>query len=337
MNRLVHAIMVSIATGKVRDQESLGKDFTSLAATTKLHIAFGIDENYARYMGVLITSIAAYNQDLALTFHIFADSIKEADRRRLAQLADTRPIRIEIYYIDTAAVSSLPAANHYSTATYYRILMPAILQGSVARVLYLDSDIICLGSLKGLMSLDLTDFPVAAVADVPAVAAEKIQELHLRSGLYFNAGVMMIDIDRWVAADLSSQVLQVLMAKAGQLSLQDQDALNLVLDGNVAIMAPIWNQIYDMGQMTHDPLPETKFLHYTGSVKPWRLVGRHRLSNLYRDFEAQSPWSGSPLLVPENYKEMEIYARLSLKDGAIFTALTWYYFYLLEKIRRLFH
>ena len=111
----------------------------------------------------------------------------------------------------------------------------------------------------------------------------------------------------------------------------DQDALNLALDGEAAILPATWNMIYNLGQMTQYPEPGTLFLHYTGSIKPWRLSGRHPLSRYYRDCEARSPWRGEPLLPPAGYKEMEVYARLSLRDKDFFTGLRWYWRYLKTK------
>lgn len=314
----------------VRSRKSYGNS-VSTCSKASLHIAFGIDENYARYMGVLITSILANTPNSPLIFHIFTPSIREADLQKIASLTEKHSVSFNIYYINTESLQHLPAADHYSTATYYRLLMPSILDGAADRILYLDSDIICLGSLSSLAGLDMKNHPVAAVLDVQRVIDEKTQELQLHGGNYFNAGVLLIDIKKWNESDLGSLILQILNQRNGKLSLQDQDALNIALDEKTALLPPIWNQVYDMGQMTHALTPGTIFLHYTGSVKPWRLSGRHRLSAHYRNFEAQSPWAGSLLLPPANYKEMEIYARLSLKAGDLVTGLTWYIRYFREK------
>lgn len=319
-----------ISQDTVRLQQQYG-DGSLLDSADAFHIAFGIDENYARCMGVLLFSLLAANPQTPLVFHVFSESIKAADLQRLASLAESQRCLVTIYYIDKTVLAKLPAAGHYSTAVYYRIVMPEILQPVAARVLYLDSDIVCLGQLQQLAGLDLQGKIAAAVLDVPRVVDEKIAELALQHGFYFNSGVMLIDIARWNQADISQKVLAVLAENAAGFSLVDQDALNLVLDGSVLPLAPVWNQVYDLGQMTHDPVAGTVFLHYTGGVKPWRLSGRHRLSRWYRDFENASPWAGSPLLPPKDYKEMEIYARLSLKDGDIGTGLLWYWKYLVAK------
>ena len=306
-------------------------DQTLKSFSGSLHVAFGIDKNYARCMGVLMFSLLETNPDLPLVFHVFSESIDPVDLQKISSLTDNPRVSIIIYILNPSALSMLPSAGHYSTAVYNRIVMPVVLSETTSRVLYLDSDIVCLGSIGDLTAWDMQGKAVAAVMDVERVAQEKINELSLQHQFYFNSGVMWIDTVSWTQAGLSDQIIQVLAANDQGFSLVDQDALNVVLDGNVSVLPPLWNQIYDLGQMTHEPLPGSIFLHYTGGVKPWRLSGRHRLSALYRNLEARSPWADSPLLPPAGHKEMEIYARLSLRDGDFTTALLWYWQYLQAK------
>lgn len=311
-------------------QESFGVQSAD-PAKPSLDIAFGIDERYARYMGVLMTSLIAHNVDCFLIFHVFTDSIRNEDRQRLSQLAEQFSVSIHIYYINPASVQNLPAANHYSPATYYRLLIPAILQGKITRLLYLDSDIICISKLTNISEIPMGNTIAAIVPDVPAIVEEKVKELHLTHKNYFNAGVMLMDIEKWNLENISEKVLTVLTENIGKFSLQDQDALNIVLDGKTALLPPTWNQVYNMGQMTQDLLPGTMLLHYAGSIKPWRLSGRHPISRHYRDFENRSPWAGSPLLPPAGYKEMEVYSRLSFRERDFATGLRWYWRYLTTK------
>jgi len=303
------------------------------ASENAFHIAFGIDENYARSMGVLMVSLQAANPELPLIFHVITESIKAEDLSKISALSETLHCLVNIYFIsiEKSDLAKLPITGHYSTAMYYRLLMPDILHSVTPRILYLDSDIICLGSLKELGSLDLKGKTIAAASDIPKIVAEKVSELGLHNNFYFNSGMMLIDIARWNQSDISTKVLAVLAEHYASFSLADQDALNLVLAGDVLSLSPIWNQIYDLGQMSHDPVDGTVFLHYAGTVKPWRLSGRHRLSSWYRGFENVSPWAGLPLLPPKDYKEMEIYARLSLKAGDLPTALRLYWKYLIAK------
>lgn len=311
-------------------QESLGGHLEN-TSSPRLDIAFGIDEKYTRHMGVLMTSLIANNSDNSLFFHVFTDKMLEEDRQRLSLLASQSPVSIQIYYIDADLLRKLPATVEYPAAIYYRLLMPEILRESANRVLYLDSDIICTGHLPNPNELDMGGTAAAAVGDVQQVARERITELGLAHDFYFNSGVMLIDTEKWNTDHISSRVFTILQERGSTFTLMDQDALNIALDGKVTCLPSVWNQVYDLGQMTQDPAPGTLFLHYTGGIKPWRVSGRHRLSEYYRRYESLSPWSGAPLLPPTGYKEMEVYARLSFRAGDPCTGLYWYWRYLQTK------
>jgi len=301
---------------------------------TDVHISFGIGAGYVRCMGVLITSIIMNNPSLGLEFHVFTDGIFDEDRQRLEQLVNAHAAHLNIYYLDADAFPELPVSDYLTKETCYRIIIPKFLWGTVKKILHLDADLICLGNISGLLDVDLTGFTLAAVPDVKKVAAEKIDQLQLHQKQYFNAGVLYIDVEKWNEKDISSLAMKIMMDSLGTHSLYDQDALNIALDGQVVFLGDQWNVVYDMGQMNHNIPSDTRFLHYTGMVKPWQKTGRHRLSNFYRDFEKQSFWHNASLLEPSGYKEMEIFARLSLKAGDFWVALFWYGKYIAEKIRR---
>ncbi len=305
---------------------------TILLPSIDLHAGMGIDARFARYAGVLMTSVARTNPDLHVCYHILTDAINPEDEQRFRSFVSQTKSTVIIYYIDNSFLLKLGASAHYSTAAYYRLLIPILLSGTVEKVLYLDADISCLNRIDNLAQIDMQAKVAAAVSDVGRVVEEKTRELALAEKKYFNSGVMLIDVARWIDEKITEKTLAKLSDNIGKFSLIDQDALNLVLDGNWVELDPIWNAIYDLGQMKHAIPAETIFLHYTGAVKPWKVTGRHFLSRHYREYEASSLWAGSPLLDPAGYKEMEIYARLSLRDGDIGTGIKWYGKYLVEKM-----
>ncbi len=116
-------------------------DASLATSASAFHIALGIDENYARCMGVLLVSLLAANPDTPLIFHVLTESIKPEDLQRISSLTENRRTTITLYYINKSALAELPASGHYSTAVYYRIVMPSILRqpdrpGSLPRQRY---------------------------------------------------------------------------------------------------------------------------------------------------------------------------------------------------------
>lgn len=304
-----------------------------LTGSAPLHVACGIDERYARPAGVLLTSLLACNSGLPFVFHLFCLSLRPADRQRFEKLAETENAAVRLHEVDPASLPSLPAGGHYSPAMYLRLLMPSVLAPATDRFLYLDSDILCLGRLDALAALDLGGRAVAAVPDIPATAAERARSLPLPHGRYFNSGVLWIDAARWNSERISERALDALAADSGRgrFTLMDQDALNVVVDGDFTELDPAWNRICDLGRMSGEPPADTVFLHYTGLIKPWRQSGRSSLGRPWRELAAQSPWAGEALLAPAGYQELEICARLALRAGEPAAAALWYGRYLREK------
>ena len=172
-------------------KETLCTHRTSAAHSSK-HIAFGIDEKYARHMGVLMASLISRNPDSSFVFHVFTNTLRPEDRDRLASLS-TESVTIHVYYMAADLLTKLPVTVQYPVSIYYRLLMPEILRESTDIVLYLDSDIICLERLPDFSDVDLAEKSVAAVKDVPRVAQERNMALELKHDSYFNSGVMLIN------------------------------------------------------------------------------------------------------------------------------------------------
>ncbi|MFX5602826.1 glycosyltransferase, partial [Acinetobacter baumannii] len=79
------------------------------------------------------------------------------------------------------------------------------------RVLYLDADMLCVGSLDGLAQLDMQDDIVAVAPDHPATTEKRCAALQLADPRYFNSGMLYINIPRWQEAKITEQVMQVLL------------------------------------------------------------------------------------------------------------------------------
>jgi lipopolysaccharide biosynthesis glycosyltransferase len=196
-------------------------------------------------------------------------------------------------------------------ATLIRLLMPGILATRYDRVLYLDADTEVCGDVAPLFDLDLGEAPLAAVpaARIKEVVPPKQRQAdhaHFRAlGMsepfrYFNSGVMLIDIARWMAEDLGERLLRFIERNAAICNLPDEDALNAVLDGRIAEISPIWNlRSWEMAMPRVTDYLHPVIRHYDGPQKPWKRFSRNRrLFGLeapyrrYRRFVAGTPWPG---------------------------------------------
>lgn len=305
------------------------------------HIAFGIDAPYFRYMAVTITSVIENNPDVPFVFHVFTFSVTDEQRGKMQALEAKYRTTIRIHVIDPEAFkgfSTFSGFSQYSNAIFARLLIPGALQGIARKVLYLDADILCVGSIADLRDMDLKDGIVAVVSDHAGTTVKRqVAALDLRHGRYFNSGVLYMHVDHWIANGITEQVMRTILESDRKLDFPDQDALNIVLDGRATFIDEKWNFRYNLeavlkeGATRMGPPGEGVFLHFTGRVKPWHDWSLHEARTLFAQYQSLSPWAGTPLDAPKNYKEMRMFARFLMKQGRVAEGAAWYLRYLSKK------
>ncbi|HMM19891.1 MAG TPA: glycosyltransferase [Selenomonadales bacterium] len=291
----------------------------------QLHIAFGVDSNFACHMGVLMASIVFNNPNLNFIFHVLATSLDDDNVNRLKLFAQKNSTKIVIYDIDDKFFSSWPNARRFTTAAYFRLMLPEIIHDALY-VLYLDSDMICMGDISKLIHLDLGNNVLAAVGDTEKVQAKQNLALNLRDHIYFNSGFLYINIENWRLNNISEKVINLLSTNPNNLSLPDQDALNILLSNKVTYLDREWNCL--SSRKHSKPI----FLHFAGLTKPW-IMG-YPGENMYLYYKNMSPWVNIPLELPKLYSDMRRYSKMLIKKGEILSGLNWYLKYLWTKTRQ---
>lgn len=304
----------------------------SVSESKSIHVGFGVDHNFVRPMGVAITSLAMNNTNTSFVFHVFISSITDDDKVRLGQLEDHHGnIRIIFYEVNQEALKMLPVNSYFPIAVYYRLVIPLVLS-QFKRILYLDGDVLCLGRLDGLYDIDMGDTIAAVVPDLPEFSKKRISEFSLKHGVYFNSGVMLINIPKWNTANVSEEAVKVLLESPDRYFFLDQDALNIVLDGKIITLLSAYNLII-IGQKSPVIPPDTIFLHCAGTPKPWQLACMDITQPLFLKYLDRSPWSQTPLILPKNYREARLYSKKLFSRKRIIDGCCWFFRYLAMKYK----
>lgn len=294
--------------------------------TSRLHVAFGVDEQYMHPMGVTIASIIANNPQLPMVFHVFTPQISAQSRTklRLLTLQTGQPIHVHLMD-DLEALNRLPlskSALHVSKAAYIRLLIPQYLADQTDRVLYLDADILCVGTLDELRTWDLGVATAAVVRDRNAASTQAYlnQSSSVHDG-YFNSGVLLINIPRWCAERVSERALACMADPRLNLQYVDQDALNIVLDGSVQWLETAWNHQYPLTRALRKKALQlnyptgTRFLHFIGPLKPWRAWNPHAAKALFLSYQQASPWADTVLDADFSPRERHVYLRFRYQES----------------------
>lgn len=320
--------------GLVEDKKSIIVN-GNININQEWHILLCFDDHYALPAGVNISSIIANNQNKFLHFHLFMQDISKENQEKFAQVVSEN-VSITQYYINNRFKIHANNTKYFPISACLRIIAPLILPVEINKLLYVDSDTLCLNSLEELFNYNLDEKIIAAVPDVESTQISQCEKIHLKYGSYFNSGVMLYNIDNWNRANISEKALDLLNEGIAY-KFPDQDVLNLLLKNNIYYLPYKYNRItlltvggYQDHQRTND---ETVFIHYVSGSKPWfRLY----LTPIYQKYIDISPWYNSKLLLANNNSPSTTrrYAKILWKYHKYFQAFFYYFLYLKHKLTK---
>ena len=258
-----------------------------------IEIVCGTDINYIPHLGVLLRSIAVANRGQPIRAHILHDGVDETAKLTVAQCAPA--IKLEWYEIaDHQALGFRPLLQ-ITRATYLRLTMTEVLPASMPRALFLDVDMTVTGKLLPLWKTDLKGNVCAAVTD-PGGNAEKFASQHSLPlpGQYFNAGVLLLDLDKVRAGRYLERSIALLAEPGAHYEFADQDALNIVLWNQWLPLDAKWNFqrkfYYDSAASAFSGRFEPVIIHYTETFKPWRHDEWHPYAWIYLKNLLRTPY-----------------------------------------------
>jgi lipopolysaccharide biosynthesis glycosyltransferase len=169
--------------------------------------------------------------------------------------------KIIYYKIDENSFKDLKLSKSLPKESYYRLLIPELIKSSY--ILYLDIDTIILGNITSLLNIDLHNYPVAAVKDFGNINhLNKI--LPNNSSFYFNTGVMLLNLDKWRAENISNKVIDFIKCNTDLIRFADQCGINAVINSNLLTLDPIFNFQLGIFKLKNNININTQIiLHYT--------------------------------------------------------------------------
>ena len=250
-----------------------------------------------------------------LAIHVLADQVpvssREALERSLGEPGVVKVLWHEMDFVDLHRARLNPVLEYISRSTFSRLVLDARLPSALDRVLYLDCDLIAFQDIGLLFDMDIGGNTVLAARDqwIQTLAhrghiPESLLEGVEKTAPYFNAGVLLIDVDRWRAQRVGAAALDLLDRHGEGLAYMDQDALNLVLSGRWGELTPRWNQQAGIFQGLRSELfpgseglfqalrREPHIVHYTTGEKPWLPGCRHPLRNAFFQVLDRTVWAG---------------------------------------------
>ena len=273
-------------------------------------IVSAIDNNYIRHCAVMLRSLYESNPKEEISVYIIHGEIDVFEKKKLAAYLGKFLSSVSYIQIDPKLLEGLPVFGHITISTYYRLLLSTVLPRDIHKVIFLDCDLIVAGSIDDLWNANLGDYPLAAVMDHGLKSNCERLGLSLESG-YFNAGVMLIDMNKWRQRDILSPGLEFARNNQTKLNNWDQDIFNHLFEAKWLHLDAKWNAqphiwgLYKgraddgVGLTPQETAARDKpvIIHFAGggAVKPWHYHCAHPWKARYLELKKKTPWAGVPL------------------------------------------
>ena len=272
-----------------------------------IHIVCCSDTNYLRHTAVMLVSLFENNKESEFTVHLIAPQLDEMEFLRFKTTVENYHQTLRTYNFDITQLAEFPKTRDYiSSTTWCRLFVQDILPSSIEKVLYLDGDIIVSGDIIPLWNTDLNEKLLAAVSD----EINGYEEYYSRYGfpkdyVYFNAGVLLINLKEWRAFDVKKKALDFLK-KENRVELEnsDQDLLNIICVGKT-VELPLRYNLQDalcrkkilhirknVEKILDHEIKEGKVFHFSCPKKPWRFRCIHPQKELYYRYLEKTEWKG---------------------------------------------
>lgn len=275
-----------------------------------MEIVACFDRGFVMPTGVMMYSVCKNNADVMINFHLLVDkTVTEEDKNNLLQtVSEFEEKTVCFYLMDKDLYDGLPPVVeniNISNATYYRLSVAEILPKTIDKVLYLDGDLIVRQSLLPLWNTDISEFAAAAVYErqYQMSSSDYFDRLGYAPQLgYFNAGVMLINLDFWRKDGVAKQLIDYLNDYPERIKWADQDALNYVLKEDKLELPPKYNFVnafiyaksFDKAQSEEavkSAMENPVIVHFTAE-KPWYKYVRdlHPYRNTFFKYQEETRW-----------------------------------------------
>ena len=269
-------------------------------ATDVVDVAMGFDGRYAAHAATVISSIVRAAPGAKFRFILLYADVSEVAKDKCEAVAP----QCEFVWREVSDADLPPFADreHFSRATLFRLGLESLAPADCHRVLFLDSDIIVVDDLRKLWAVDIAPNPIGAVTDCyvdPVAFAKKWGLENDKPPKYFNAGILVIDLDKVREEKLFSKAAAFVAKHDRDLPFNDQDALNWSIWMRWTLLDVSWNVMRPMVILSLEkeiPLEQRlrgrapSIVHYTGPEKPWIKGAYHPWAWLYWKNVTRTPF-----------------------------------------------
>ena len=206
----------------------------------KLDVLYASDRNYIDIMMTSVVSLIKNSNILNINVHIISSEFKKDDYDRIKSIISRYPnVLVDFYPLENYDIEryNIPSWHGLQVGNA-RLFFQDILGNRINKIdtlLYLDGDTIVKGDLNGLENYSSNAISACKDNLRPSMAKK------FGVDTYYNSGVLLINVNRWVNEHLQDKVLDEVYHPSSDLYLPDQNILNIALKDDIGELPISYN------------------------------------------------------------------------------------------------
>lgn len=281
-----------------------------------MNIVYTVNDAFIQQLATGICSVCENNVDEDIMFYVISDGITDTNKQKLTEFVNRYDKQISI--IELGNISDYLDFSFdivgWNSIVLARLVLSKLLPSTVERVIYLDGDTMVRGSLIELWETDMGDCILGAAVEPTANHARKISLGISDDAPYYNAGVLLINLDRWRENCAEERILSYYKSHEGRLFANDQDAINGELKNEIYNLSIVYNfcnsyrfypyrtlvkimrpcefiSIDEYKRCIQNPI----IIHFLGEERPWRIGNKNPFTPEYFEYWNKTPWADTKL------------------------------------------
>lgn len=278
-----------------------------------MNVMYASDDNYAWLMGISMISLFENNKESKeINVYLFGDKISQENEKKLYGIAEKYNRKLEIIDVNDLKLPEKLYTTRYPKSAYSRLFAYDLLPKDIEKILYLDCDIIVVGSVEDLYDRDVSNYAFMAVQDFLSNGYKRKNGLK-KTDTYINTGVMLLNLVKFRELPIAQRIEMFVDKYSGGICHADQDIFNGIFQGEFFVLPPYYNVMTQMNQYSYEQILRTwhpsnyyskeeiefakenpRIYHYTAclmDIRPWFASSQVKNAWAFDKYMQMSPWA----------------------------------------------
>ena len=303
-----------------------------------MHLLFATNDAYVPHVATTLASIFENNKEMSFVVHVMATDVSAENGAKLKSFIESYKHKFDIKIINPTDLDiDLSVCGKWGIFPSLK-LYAADLFPDVDNMLYVDADMICLGSLKGIERIDMSNYWLAEATDEQGAEKHKKRLGLPQTAFYGCAGLVWFNLKKWREDNVREKCFSYFNNPANRNIIEygEQDVLNKVCQGHIYELPIIYNMFsfYWLHHGRNIPLrykanidkykKEAVFIHYIDACKPWFKDCLFPLKKYYWEYHALTPWTDERYGYSKEYQGFFYLLKSKYKQLLNSTAIKYY-------------